>query len=103
MVFEHAVDIRSDRDCLHRIAQQVTYHPHAPGMRYLYEHGEIRTMLPERRMGGMPDALPTEDPTARFDLGPMRIKGVTAMTEPLRSELPSVAMAALLHHEPVFP
>jgi len=100
-MFEHAFDIRSDHDRLHRIAQQVAYHAHAAGMRYLHEHGEVRTMLPERRMGGMPDALPTEDPTTRFDLGPMRIKRVTAVTKPLGPELPSVTMAAALHHEPV--
>jgi hypothetical protein len=101
MVFEHTVNIRCDRDRLHRIAQQVAYHPHAPGMRHLYKHGDIRTMLPERRVAGMPDSLPTENPTPRFDLDPLRIKGMTVVTEPFRSELPRVAMAASLHHEPV--
>src|ERR1700744_1960646 len=49
----------------------------------------------------MPDTLPTEDASARFDLGPLGIERVTAMTKPLRSELPGPAMGAALHHQSI--
>ena len=52
-------------------------------------------MLPERRMGRMPDALSAEDATLRFDLRPFGIKHVTLVAEPLRTELPGAARPAL--------
>src|ERR1700739_1307974 len=64
------------------------------------KHGKVGTVLPERRMRGMPDPLPAEDAAARCDLDPFGVEGVTAMAEPLRSELPSLTMAAALHQEP---
>ncbi len=57
-------------------------------------------MLPERRMRGMPDPLPTEDPALRLDFSPIRIKDVTAMTDPLGSKLSGATMAASLHQRP---
>ena len=42
-----------------------------------------------------------EDAAPRFDLDPLRIKHMTAVTEPFRSELPSVAMGAALHEQPL--
>lgn len=101
MMFEHPLDIRPDRHRLHRIAQQVTNQTHATGMWYFHQYGKIGTMFPQRLMGGMPNPFPTEYPAARLNLGPFGIKGVTTMAEPLRSELPRVAMAAALHHETI--
>ena len=101
MMFEYTFDIRADHDSLHWVAQQVTHHAHSPGMRDFHEHREIGTTLPERRVGRMPDALPAEDPAAGFDLGPLRIKGVAAMTDPFGPKLPSMTMPASLHQEPV--
>jgi hypothetical protein len=101
MMFEYAFNIRPDRHHLHRVAEQVANHAHATGMCYFHQNGKIWTMLPQCRMGGMPDSFPTEYPAARFDLGPFGVKGVTTMAEPLRSELPRVAMAAALHQETI--
>jgi hypothetical protein len=58
-------------------------------------------MLPQRRMGGVPDALPTKYSATRLDLSPLRIEGVAAMAKPLGSELPSAATAATLNHKSV--
>ncbi len=63
----------------------------------LDKYGDVRTMIPEDRMRRMPDTLPAEDAAPRFDLGPRRIERVTAVTQPFRSELPSLTMAAALH------
>ena len=101
MMLEHAFHLGADSYRLHWIAQQVAYHAHATGMWYLHEHGHVGTMLPKRRVRGMPDTLPAEDAAPRFDLDPLRIKHMTAVTEPFRSELPSVAMGAALHEQPV--
>ena len=49
----------------------------------------------------MPDTLPAKDAAPQLDLDPLRIKGVTAVTEPFRSELPGLATSTVLHHEPV--
>ena len=103
MMFEYPFDIRADDDILHGIAQQVACHAHAAGMREFYEYSEVRTVLPQDRMRRMPDTLPTEDPAARFDLGPLGIESVTAMTDPLGPKLPGLAMTASLHQEPVLP
>ncbi len=98
MMLEHPFDMRSDRDVLHRVTQQIADHPHAASMRNLHEHGEIRTVLLQDRVRRMPDPLPTEDPSTRIDLCPFGIEGVAAMTDPFRSKLPRCAMATSLHH-----
>ena len=97
MMLEHAFNVRSNHNFLHRIAQQIAYHAHAIGMRQLDKHGDVRTVVSERRVRRMPDPLPTEDAAARFDLGPFGIERVTAVTKPFRSELPCLAMAAALY------
>src|SRR5262249_34171893 len=56
-------------------------------------------MLPEYRVGGMPDTLPAEDTAARFDLRPFGIKRVAVMTEPFGTKLPGAAMGAALHQQ----
>lgn len=99
-MFEHTVDIGSNHDDLQRIAQQIAHHAYAAGLRNLDKYGEVGTMLPERRMRGMPDPFPAEDPAARLDFSPIWIKGVTAMTDPLGSKLPGTTMAASLHQKP---
>ena len=101
MMFEYTFDIRADHDSLHWAAQQVTHHAHSPGMRDFHEHREIGTTLPERRVGGMPDTLPTEYSATRFDLSPLRIEGVAVMTDPLGPKLPCLTMRAALHQKPV--
>jgi hypothetical protein len=103
MMLEHPFDVCSDRNLLHRIAEQVAHHAHAIGMRQLDQYGEVGTMLSEDRVRGMPDPLPTEDAAARFDLDPLGIEGVTAVTQPFRSELPGLTMAAALYEQPVLP
>jgi hypothetical protein len=80
MMLEHAFDICSDHYFLHRITQQVSHHADAAGMRQFDKYGDVRTMILECRVRGMPSALPAEDSAPRFDLGPFRIEGVTAMT-----------------------
>jgi hypothetical protein len=97
MMLEHAFNLCSDYNFLHRIAQQVAHHAHASGMRQLDEHGKVGTTVHEGRVGRMPDALPTEDAAPWFDLSPIGIEGVTAVTQPFRPELPSPTMAAALH------
>ena len=101
MMFEHTVDIRPDRDVLHRIAQEVSDHADKTCLRQLDKDRDVRAMLFERRVRGMPDPLPTEDAAPRFDLDPFRIEGMAAVTQPLRPELPRLAMAAALHKQPV--
>jgi hypothetical protein len=100
VMFEYAFNIRSNDDGPHCIAQQVAYHSHTTGMRDFHEHGEVRTVVPERRVGRMPDTLPTEDPAARFDLGPVWIEGMAAMAYPLGPKLPIATMGAALHQKP---
>ena len=58
-------------------------------------------MLPQRRMGRVPDALPTKYSATRLDLDPLGIESMAAMTEPLGSELPGLATAATLNHKSV--
>lgn len=70
MVFKYAVDMHSNCHRLHRVAEQVAYHAHTADMGQFHKHSDIGTMLPERRMGRMPRALPTEDTAPRFDLYP---------------------------------
>jgi hypothetical protein len=101
MVFEYAVNVSSNRDRLHWIAQQVADHAYASGVWKLDKYGDVRTVVSKRLVRGMPDTLPTEDPAARLDFGPFGIERVTMMTEPLGTELPSVAVAAALHQQPV--
>src|SRR6516165_9577284 len=57
-------------------------------------------MPSERRVRGMPDALPAKNATAWLDFGPLWIEGMAAMTEPFRSELPDKTMGAALHQKP---
>src|SRR6516164_1269010 len=102
MMLEHAFDLSPDCDGLHRIAEQVADHANAAGMRQLDQHGEIGAMLLEGCMGRMPDALPAEDAPMGFDLGPFGVKRVAFVAEPLRAELPSLAVGAALHPKPVF-
>jgi hypothetical protein len=97
MMFEYPFDIGSNRNRLHGIAKQIADHANIACMRQFDDHGKVSAMLLERCMRGMPDALPVEDATAGRDLYPIWIKRVTMMTDPLRPELPSVAMATALH------
>jgi hypothetical protein len=102
MMLEDAFDLRADRYRLHGIAQQIADHPHPACIRQFHQRGHIRTVLPEGCVGGMPNTLPAEDTAAWFDLDPWRVKGVTAVTEPFRPELPSLAMSATLDTQPAF-
>jgi hypothetical protein len=102
MMLEDAFDLRADRYRLHGIAQQIADHPQPACIRQFHQHGHIRTVLPEGCVGGMPNTLPAEDTAAWFDLDPWRVKGVTAVTEPFRPELPSLAMSTTLHTQPAF-
>ena len=97
MMLEHALNLRSDHNFLRRVAQQVAHHAHAIGVRQFDKYGEVGTMHPKKRVGGMPDTLPTEDAPPRFDLSPFGIEGVATVTQPFRSELPGPTMAAALH------
>lgn len=96
-MFEDSRDLSADDESLPGIAQEVAHHPYAAGMRQLDEQCDIRAVLPQRRMRGMPHAFPTEDTTGRFDLSPREIKGVTMMAYPFRSELPGTAAVTALH------
>jgi hypothetical protein len=84
MMLENPFHLHSDRNFLHRTAQQVAHHAHAACLRQFDQDGEVGTMVLEGHMGGMPDTLPTENATARLDLGPFWIEGVAAMTQPFR-------------------
>ena len=97
MMLENTFHSRTDGDYLHRVAEQITNHPHIASMRNFDEHRYVWTMLPQRSMGGMPDAFPAEDQPARLYLGPFRVELVAAMANPLWSELPHASMAATLH------
>jgi hypothetical protein len=101
MMFEHARDGGSNCNRLHRVVLKIADHADIPGMRQFNQHREIWPPLPKRRMRGMPDALPTEDKTARFDVGPCEIKGVAAVAEPFGTELPALTTPAALHQQPV--
>ncbi len=101
MMLEHTLQLGADNHRLHWIAQQVAYHSHITGMRYFHKHSHVGTVLPKRRVGGMPDTLPTEDAPMWLDFSPFRIKGVATMADPLRPELPCTAMAAALNQETV--
>jgi hypothetical protein len=99
MMLKRAFDGCSYHNFLHRITQKVSYHAHAAGMRQFDKHGNVWTMILECRVRRMPGALPAENLTPRFDLGPFRIEGVTAVTQPFRAKLPRLAMAAALHKQ----
>jgi hypothetical protein len=92
---------RPDGDRLHGIAKQIAHYANTAGVRQLDEHGEVRTVLPEGCVRGMPDPLPTENMSARFDLGSRGVEGVAMMAEPLRTELPAATPPAALHQKPV--
>jgi hypothetical protein len=100
MMFEHTYYGSLDRYWLHRISEQVANQTHAACMRNFHEHREVWSMLPERRVGRMPDTLPTVDTAVGFDLSPLWIEGVTAMTYPFGTELPRMTMPAALHQKP---
>jgi hypothetical protein len=97
MMLEHAFNLRSDHHFLHRITQQIADHPHAIRTGQLDKYCDVRSMIPEHRMGRMPDTLPAEDAAPWVDIGPLGIERVTAVTQPFRPELPSPTMAAALH------
>ena len=97
MMLEHAFNFCADHNFLRRIAQQVAHHAHAIGMRQFDKYGDVGTMLPKNRVGGVPDTLPTEDAAPRFDLSPFGIEGVATVTQPFRPELPGPTMAAALY------
>ena len=98
-MFENPFDLFSDQDGLMWIAQEITHHAHPAGLWQFDKNGDIRTVLLQRRMRGMPRAFPTEDAAGRFDLGPREIEGVTVMAYPFRPELPGGATIATLHEE----
>src|SRR5437879_4688047 len=102
MMLKDADDIVSNCHRLHRISQQISHHSHIPGMRKFYKNRQMGSVFPQRRMGWVPDALPTEDPAARFDFDPVGVEGMAAMAEPFGAELPSLAVTAALDHEPAF-
>jgi hypothetical protein len=52
MRLEHALDIGTDRNRLHRIVQQIANHTNVTCMRQLDDHCEVRTVLPARDMRG---------------------------------------------------
>jgi hypothetical protein len=97
MMLEHALNLSSDHNFLHRIAQQVTDHAHVTGMREFDKHSDVGTVVLEDRVGRVPDTLPTEDAPPRIDLSPFGIEGVATVTQPFRSELPGPTMAAALY------
>ena len=97
MMLENAFDLGSDPDFLHRIAKQIAYHANIVRVRQLDQHRDVRAVALQRRVRGMPDPLPTEDFSAWFDFDPFRIEGMTAVTQPFRSELPCPTMAAALY------
>jgi hypothetical protein len=97
MMLEYAFNFCPDHDFLHWIAQQVTHHAHAIGMRKLDQHGDVRTMIPEYGMRRVPNTLPTKDAAPWFHFGPLKIERVTAVTQPLGSELPRLTMTAKLY------
>jgi hypothetical protein len=73
MMLEHAFNVGSNNNFLHRIAQQVAYHAHAIGVRQLNKHGDVRTVVSERRVRWMPDPFPTEDAAVRLDFSPFGV------------------------------
>ena len=48
MMLECAFNLSTDQDCLHRISQKISYHTYATSMWNFHEHGNVRTLLPER-------------------------------------------------------
>jgi hypothetical protein len=100
MMFKYAFDLRADRDILHWIAEQVANHAYSASVRDFYKYSEVGTRSAKRRVRGMPDPLPAEDPAKGFDLSPLRIKGVAVMAYPLGPKLPGVTMGAALHQQP---
>ena len=99
MMFEYALDIGPDRDGLHRTAKEIAYHSHVSGIRQFHEDCEIRSVLTQSIVRGVPDALPAEDAATRLDLDPFKVKRMAMMAEPFGSELPGPAMRAALHQE----
>jgi len=100
MMLELPNHLRANEDVLQRIAQQVADKAYVACMRQLYKHGNIGTMIFQRLMGRMPDALPTVYPSRRLDIFPCRIEFMALMAQPFRTELPGPAMDAPLYSQP---
>lgn len=96
-MLEHPFNLSSDNDGLLGIAQQIAHQAYAAGVWQLDKHCDVRTVVPQRRVRGMPHTFPTEDPAGRFDLSPCGIESVTMMAYPFRPELPGSTAVTALH------
>ncbi|MGF6308901.1 hypothetical protein ABIB82_002538 [Bradyrhizobium sp. i1.8.4] len=97
MMFENPFNRLSDDDGLLGGAQEIADHAYAAGVRQLNKQSDVRPVLLQRCVRGMPHAFPTENATGWLDLSPRRIKGVTMMAYPFRPELPGTAAVTALH------
>src|SRR5262245_23102598 len=64
---EHGFDGRADPHELARIAEEIPQHADVAGPRQLHEHHDVRTMLLEGGMHGVPRTLPAVDGAAPLD------------------------------------
>src|SRR5262245_18685432 len=72
---EHGFDGRADLHELARVAEEIAQHADVAGVRQLHEHDDVRAMLLERGMHGVPGAFPAKDRAAAFDPLPGHVEG----------------------------
>src|SRR4029434_2081812 len=96
MWLEHRGHRRADSHELTRIADQVAEHADAPGLRQFHEHHDVRAVLLEGGMHGVPRALPAVDDAAAVHALPAHLEGEARVADPLGTPLPGAALSAAL-------
>lgn len=74
MVLERSFHLSPNRDVLHWIAKQIADYTHVASIRQLYQHSQIGSVLLQSCMRWVPNALPTKNLSAWFDLRPIQIE-----------------------------
>lgn len=87
VVFELPDQRRAYLQLLVGITEQIADEPGSACLRELNQHHDVGHRVLQRRVNGMPDPLIGEDAPLRLDLDPVDFKGVTLVTDPLRSPM----------------
>jgi len=90
-------------DCLHWIAQEVADHSDIAGMRQLDERHEIRALVFQGGVRGMPYTLPAIYSAGRLRFDPVDLEGKAVVAKPFRAPLECAALRAALDRQSVLP
>src|SRR6202007_1093018 len=75
VVLEHRFDWRSDLDPLPGIAEQIADHANVSRVGQLDQHDDIRALVFQGGMNGMPDTLPAIYSAGRLRFDPVDLEG----------------------------